>query len=150
MPIYDSMNQASAATGLPLQWFKEGKKAGCDAFRSNRVDLAKFLKWLGSKEGDESGINWNERLAMFKAKREEHKFKEDQKRVILKSTVRQGVSAGGSYFFTQLDRVRSEAPGGLKGKDERGIDDWMGRQINHIKTNLAEKFAAIGEGESDE
>jgi hypothetical protein len=43
---FDSLKQASAALKLPMRVLQAAKKAGCDAFRSNRVYEAELLVWL--------------------------------------------------------------------------------------------------------
>lgn len=51
LPVYDSLAACSGATGIPRSVIQAAKKAGCPAFRSNRVDLAVLLPWIFSGEG---------------------------------------------------------------------------------------------------
>jgi len=53
LPIYESIQQCSGATGIPPSVLKVAKRAGCPAFISgSRIDLAVLLKWYFAQSSD--------------------------------------------------------------------------------------------------
>jgi hypothetical protein len=146
LPIYDSMQACHAATGIPLRAMKHAKKHGSDAFRSNRVDLGRLIRWLFAQGDDDSGIDWNQELAKEKAKREKIKRLLDEKRVIDRDISRQLIQSGVSIIFTELERIfLAELPGAAKGMDERGIKGKAETAIEDLRKSLTQKFDRIGE-----
>jgi hypothetical protein len=148
---------AASKTKLTLEQVKAAKDAGCPAFHpSGRIECDKLIEWVAANP-EIVGLDGKVDKRLEEALRirvdrmtRELRFGVLKGRLIDKAIVRQGITAGVSTLFTELDRVRGEAPGALKGNSEREIDIWFERQINHIRSNLTAKFAAIGEGESDE
>ncbi len=55
LPVYDSIDQCVGATGISRSVIKIAKKAGCDAFSSNRVHLAKLLAWMFDPKNGSKG-----------------------------------------------------------------------------------------------
>jgi hypothetical protein len=141
---------AASKTKLTLEQVKAAKDAGCPAFHpSGRIECDKLIEIVGLDGKVDKRLEEALRIRVDRMTRE-LRFGVLKGRLIDKAIVRQGITAGVSTLFTELDRVRGEAPGALKGNSEREIDIWFERQINHIRSNLTAKFAAIGEGESDE
>lgn len=90
LPIYTSMVECEAATGIPRDVLKAAKSEGCPAFLSSgRVALGPFLRWYFDKErisrGDtaEARLNYQqERAARERAQRmlleQQYRLREEQ------------------------------------------------------------------------
>jgi len=48
-PVFDSINQCHAMTGLPVVDIRRAKRGGCTAFASHRVNLFALLRWLNGE-----------------------------------------------------------------------------------------------------
>lgn len=147
LPIYDSMQACSNATGIPLSALKTAKHSGCSAFRSNRVDLGLLLPWLFSQNGEDSGLNWNEELAKEKAKRERIKRMKEEKLVADKGVVREGLQSVAALYFGHLARCERELPPDLKGRTELEISSRIVRFNEETRVRLKEEFQKLAEGE---
>ena len=58
MPVFDSMQQCAASTGVPLGRLKSAKRSGCGAFRSNRVYSAELLVWFANPDASAETIDF--------------------------------------------------------------------------------------------
>src|SRR5271163_4209450 len=45
-PVFDSMSQCHAMTGIPVVEIRRAKRGGCKAFGFHRVELFTLLRWL--------------------------------------------------------------------------------------------------------
>lgn len=70
LPVFDSIEACVGSTGIPKDTIKEAKRAGSDAFRSNRVDLKRLLSWLFSENGKDSSGGTYEYFKMRKIEEE--------------------------------------------------------------------------------
>ena len=81
LPIYDSMQQCSAATFIPLSVLKNAKRRGCDAFRANRVYLGLLLRWIFTAEDSGSPLDlYKEQARLTKADAELREIELAQKK----------------------------------------------------------------------
>lgn len=60
LPVYDTMSQCAAATGIPLSVLQACKEMGFPAFQSNRVYLFGFLVDYFKKAHPDAITNWLE------------------------------------------------------------------------------------------
>lgn len=143
LPIYDSMIACEAAVGIPVSVQRQAKKGGCDAFRSNRVDLARLIRWL-FKGGTDDDVDWGQELKKVQTKRERIKLSKDEGSVMATDEVREGIQRGVGLMFGELDRVFcSELPPALKGLDELAIRTRCQGEIERIKETLRDKFNTV-------
>jgi hypothetical protein len=75
LPVYDSIDQCSAATGIPRGAIKLAKRKGCKAFKSNRIYLCDLLPWLFSNDG--AAVPWSDVFQEWRAKREKLRHDKD-------------------------------------------------------------------------
>src|SRR6185369_9798546 len=116
LPIYDSMAQCAARTGIPMAVLKRLKKAGSKAFKWNRVALGPLLADLFP--GNDEDKNWRGHFDKFHALREELRHSHEAGETLKKGDVSFAMSKGLSSVFSQLDRASNiEWPPALKGLD---------------------------------
>jgi hypothetical protein len=146
LPLYDSMEMMSSATGIPLAALKHAKKNGCLFVRHGRCELSVFLKWFFNQDGSDEDVDWAKRDKRAKALMSEIELEKKRDRVIdfasADSFLRRLVRA---HFFGELDRLAHEFPAGLKGKNEVQIHEEVVRQIESIKSNLENEMATWDE-----
>lgn len=145
LPIYDSIAQCSAATGIPQAVLKKAKRAGCVGFRSNRVDLARVLPFIFALDGSE---DWKDVGAKWSALNEQLDYERRKEIVVEKDPVGRGIQGAEAVLFGALDRTfLSELPPLLKGKDEAAIRAECLAKIEGMKTQLrADLTAALKAG----
>jgi hypothetical protein len=68
LPVYDSMQQCAARTGIPMNQIKAAKQKGCEAFRWNRVALGPLLTCLFAQNGGSIDINFEKAWSARSAK----------------------------------------------------------------------------------
>lgn len=119
--IFDSINQCSSVTGIPVPALREAKKAGCPAFRHSRVDLVAFLKWRFGLPED-AVADWGAALEEYKARREKIKLDADLGLTLDKSSVTFAVGRALSMLFSNIDSQFGQLlPPALKGLSESEI-----------------------------
>ena len=145
--VYDTMEQCSSATGIPVDILRQSKKEGCPAFRHNRINIVEFLDWFFNKpaiEGDEEEdkTDWKKRNERAAALIRENQLQEAYGRVIDFALAEGFIDyIIRTLFFGELERIRQEFPGSLKGKTEIDIQVEVSRQVGIIKKNLEGSFA---------
>jgi hypothetical protein len=143
LPIYDNMSACAASTGLPLSIIRQAKKGGCPAFRSNRVVLAKLLKWLFSNNGEDQ--NWGDRLKKAQALREELRLEKDKGESLNKAEAQFAISKAMNALFDGLDRFANvEGPPDLKGMEEAACQKIILRAIEKLKEDFLAQLKEIG------
>lgn len=141
LPIYASMAQCVAATGIPLERLKLAKQDGCTAFRNTRVDLGKLLRWLFGAGQDKPVENWRKETDKWKALNEKLKYEEAQGYMADKREVIQGLKAGQAEVFAMLERMFcSELPPSLVGLREIELRDKCRNEIEKVKAALRKRF----------
>lgn len=147
--MYDTMAQASAATGIPVGVFRLAKRRGCKAFRYTRVEVVEFLTWWFAQDQEQAGADWPKELAKEKTLRERIKRAEDEKRLIDKGVVETAIAAGMATLFSEMERVFCDhLPARAKGLTEIGIRDLAVAEIERMKLTLNEKWeASLGGGD---
>jgi hypothetical protein len=145
LPIYDSLNACSGATGIPLSILKQAKKSGCDAFKSTRVDLGKLLRWLFGKDQDgEGSVNWGERYKRVQALRGELALDREKKESVSRGAIKDASRVIQSVMYSELDQIFcSELPADTKGCSELQIRDKNKAAIARVKQATDMKFAEL-------
>lgn len=142
LPIYDSISAAAAATHIPETLIKRAKRAGCAAFRSNRVDLAKLLEWIFAQ--GESGENWIEFRAKYAALNEKLEHDERAGQLVEKEPTARGIHAAEAVFFGALDRIfLSTLPPFLAGLDEFQVRQRIAPEVETLKATLRAELATL-------
>lgn len=141
LPIYDSMQACSAATGIPLSIQKQAKAAGSDAFRSNRVSLGPLLRWIFTERDNKRRVDWGQEFEEWRAKREKIKHDKDAKLVADKAETTFAIAKIQAAMFSILERLKSEMPPLLKGLNETGIHQRLGEKLDDLRNDLASKYA---------
>ena len=137
LPIYDSMQQMSGATGIPLDVLKYAKKNGCRFVEHSRAHLSEFLRWFFLKADRDEDANWGVRDKKATALIKEVKLERLRGSVVdfrLADNFIRNLIA--QFVFAELKRLRNEFPGGLKGKDEVAIAREVDRQIDQTERNF--------------
>lgn len=117
---YDSMKQAAAMEGFPLQWLKKAKNAGCIGFVGSRVQIAPVKKWI---EENHDSLITNDGSMGEKIKEEQHrklKIANDRqaKLLVQKAKVTQFFHAFSGEFRSALTQLfTKEAPMATAGMD---------------------------------
>lgn len=154
LPVYNSMKECAAATGIPEEIQREAKAEGCDAFRYNRVHLALLLPFIWKEraapemaEQDADGVEkprtirqW---LEYYKMSRERRRDSVEAGEIIDKSEVREGIQKAVSIYFGQLEKMIREMPPVIRGMDERGIAAEMRKSIDHIRSDVKARFEEL-------
>ena len=162
LPIYDSMQQCVAATGIPKSELRKAKANGCPAFIASRVDLGDFVRWhfdpsraspdasnaeqptldLGDADlAQPVNGTWQESKARVATLREIQKLAQDKRELLARSDVQHALSRGMADLFGELDRVfASQLPGRAKGMSEVQIRDIAEEAIEKLKDSLREKW----------
>ncbi len=83
LPIFDTMQQCSSVTGIPIAIQKEAKRGGSDAFKHGRIDLQKLLRWIFSQ--GKSTVDWGDEFKKWRSKLEEIKHDREIGKLVLKS-----------------------------------------------------------------
>jgi hypothetical protein len=79
LPLFENMQACAAVTGISIGKQRLAKRAGCPAFKSNRVCLATLLRWLfATDDGDESRIDWDRLWRKYRAQREQINLMKDR------------------------------------------------------------------------
>lgn len=143
-PVYASMAQMSADTGIPMSVLTEAKKSGCMFVRHSRADSGEFIRWFFRQNLDpEEQVNWTERSKRAEALTREVNLERLRKRVIDFKFVEKWLGdLVNSLFFGELERLAQEFPPGLAGKEEVQIRVECRRQIDNIKRGLAKRLEA--------
>lgn len=140
LPVYDSMDQCSAACGIPISALRYAKKHGCLFIRHGRVHLDEFLKWFFAqthKDEDEMLVDWAKRDRRAAALLKECKLEEDRERVVDFSNVTRIIQQLVRVeFFGELERLANEYPTSLTGKTPVQINEECIKQGEKIKKTL--------------
>lgn len=145
LPVYSSMQECAGATPIPLSLLKQAKRSGCAAFKWNRVDLAEFLKWLFSEQGqnaggEASGKDWSNELKMWLAKRAKIAHDRDARLTLSIDQARHDINAGSAFYFAHWDRMTDELPAVLKGLDAVAIRERFRSEGEKFKADLRVHF----------
>lgn len=135
LPVYDNIDQCSAATGIPPGVIKAMRKKSKDAFNNRGILLGPLLKQIFGSDDD---TDWGEHKKKWDAIQSEVKGKEALGETLSKEAVGQSIRRGISGFFFQFDRIAEiELPPALKGRDEVGIRDGLiaaGKKLKSVVT----------------
>lgn len=150
LPVYDSMERCTAATGIPRSLMQLARKSGCDAFTANsRVVLEKLLRWIFSEERDESGVDWSQRLAEYKARREKIKLDKESLLISDRPTIERGAARIMAHIFDTLERMFCyELPPSIVGRTEPEIAFESRKVIDELRDRLKSDFQNIGNNET--
>lgn len=141
LPVYDSIQSCSSATGIPQAALKLAKKKGCDAFQHSRVDLAKFLRFTFSPDGKDIA-NWADHKLEASAKREWIKLQRDEGNVIDRGHVRDGIARLAGVLDSTLEKkFVTELPPAVTGMDPMAVS----RICKRAKAEAWDEIKAQGE-----
>lgn len=154
LPVYDSIEACSGATGIPRALLKAAKKQGCLAFKSNRVDLSIVLRWAFSPASEGAG-NWDDKYKEFRAKREQQKFaREDGATIRTVDAERAGAVMLGLLGRVLRQKLCNDLPSATAGKHEPEIRKANGLALDDAFTQAREKhreaIEAAKKNEDDE
>lgn len=153
LPVFNSQLECFRHTGIPVAIQTQAKKAGCQAFKANRVHLGPMLKYLFDEaqkpvapQADPAAMPGRTKIDHFKALREEIKYKHDAQLVVPKAEVSDGLRKAIAEFYAGLDRIFcNELPPLLVGAaDERAIRLRCKQEIDRLKSALKEQFERLG------
>lgn len=141
LPVYDTMEQCSGSTGVPMSFLRKAKAEGCPAFTHGRVRFAEFIQWLFKKPEDldstEANEDWGKRDKRAVALLRESKLQEEYERVVDFELAGKFIDhLVGTLFFGELERMEQEFPATLKGKAEVDISKECGEQFKRVRENL--------------
>lgn len=142
MPVFSSMGQMAAATGIPLAILKKAKRHGCMFMRRNTCDLQEFISWWFNNDlTDEQKEDWGMRRERADAIFAEVRAEDAQKRVVEFSLVEQYLATlVRDIFFGELTRMTQQFPSSLKGKTEIQIRDECEKNEERVKLELEERL----------
>ena len=149
LPEYESMDEMSMATGIPLPEIKKAKRLGCPFVKHGRPNLHEFLIWYFENNlTEEESVNWSQRdkraAALIK---EEDLMKKRKETIAFAQATAFANHMVNKFFFAELDRLAQEFPPNLKGKDEISIHAECLKQVEVIKSGLADHLAQLKKGE---
>jgi len=153
LPIYESIQQCSGATGIPPSVLKVAKRAGCPAFISgSRIDLAVLLKWYFAQSSDSRDLppgftSWRafrEKVDALLRKSTLDRVEGDSMSV---SEGKRQVAIAMGCVLNELKRMEQELPPIVVGMDAPGIHV----EIKKFHAQSVEKWRAefqkVGEPE---
>ena len=136
IPLFGSIAQASAASGVPVQILRIAKKNGCPGFIGNRVDIGEFFTWWFNRDHEEAE-DWTRRDKRAAALTKEAKLALVNDNVAEVNQVTRAIQhIISNVFFGELERMATEFPSTLKGKGEVAIFEECNRQIESVKRLL--------------
>lgn len=145
LPVFDSMEQCFAVLGIPLKVQRAAKKAGCVAFKSNRVYPKPLIEWIFANEDSDSVTDWNQALAQEKTFRERIKRQKDEEAIADRPTVQRRAGKIMAMIFDTLERSFCyELPGSVVGKNEPAIAAEAKAVINGLRKRLVGEIEALG------
>lgn len=151
MPQFDSMAQASSATGIPLAALKMAKAQGCDAFKHGRVDVGLFVRWwfARTQEDDGEALDWDvEAKKQSALDRKTVRLKREGKLIPI-DEVAAGRAIAVQTFCAELARIKRDMPAILKGLDEAGIRAKLAEHEASVKPRIVAAFERIGRSSED-
>lgn len=141
MPIYDTLQQCAAATGVPLSALKMAKSSGCEAFRHGRVNFGEFIRWFFGQGTDGDNTDWVKENKRLDALIKRIKLDELKKRIIDFAEVNRFLQQlVGSCFFGELERMSQEFPPVLKGQNENEIQARILADVEKVKADLTARL----------
>lgn len=144
MPMFDTLAQCAAATGVPLAALKMAKGDGCEAFRHGRVDFGVFIRWFFAHDGGEN-TDWAKENKRLDALIKRVRLAELERKVINFAAVNQFMQGlVGQAFFGELDRMGQEYPPALKGRDEVAIQQHIAADVEKVKRELKSRLETLG------
>lgn len=139
--VFDSQQQAAAATGIPIEALKRSKRAGCPAFKSNRIYLRPLLVWIFAKPDTAKAETWKAVDEEYTARLKQHNYERKTERVVERGEAIECIRAGMATVFSELDRLfLNELPPALKGLDEIQIRQRAQAEIERLRVTLKDKF----------
>lgn len=151
LPVFESMPQVSAITGMPVSLMRAAKKAGCPAFiTGNRIRLELLLKWYFSQDGSSQselpeGLGtWREALNKVQTEREQLKLSNERGETMLTVDAQTQAASAMTEAFSELERMARELPPAMAGLDAVAIYKRMSAEIERIRKTLKKKFEEVG------
>ena len=141
-PIFDTMAQASARSGLPLAMFRVAKRDGCEAFLHSRVYFGEFLKWWGARGDDDASEDWGKELKKEQTLRARQLRGKEAGELLDSDLVSDAISRAMAAMFSELDKAFVDlAPAADKGKDEVALRDAAIARIEALKVTFRARLS---------
>jgi len=145
LPCYDSMQECSHRTGIPVPALRKAKRSGCPAFTGSRVDLGQFLKWWFDNEEKTAVIDKHQEDALLT--RERREFLALEKAKLNDSLV--DVSEFEDRFWSdvlaplraEIERLPGQLAPLLRPSDPDGARIMLREAVERIKKNIKEPNA---------
>lgn len=147
-PVFESMQQCYAITGIPVEVQKAAKAAGCKAFVGSRVHLYPLLQFLHSKTDELDGVDdWGTEYKKWKSKREKIAHDKEARLTASKGEVSAALERIGSALVAGFDRIDQEMPPILKGLEEVAIHERLKKAHNALRDEWAASMERLEKGE---
>lgn len=151
LPVYETMGNCAAATGIPLPLIKHAKKSGCLAFIGPRVHLDKLLPWLFKEHESQDALNWGDEFKKWQSKREKQKFDKEADALLDRASVEAAITRAQAIRYALLERMLlSTLPPDLKGKSEHAIRERLASVIEEMRVAEAKELAGAMHNEPEE
>lgn len=111
LPVYDSIDACSGATGIPRGVIKSAKKLGCSAFHSNRVKLGPLLAFIFTEKEGPSGTEsftideWKKRKVQEEATLLSLTRKQREGELVLKADITRDIHSATFAFRTEIESI---------------------------------------------
>lgn len=142
-PVYESMKAAAAHMRIPIIALESAKKNGCPAFRFGRVYTVEWIRWLFDASREQQAQDWSDYEKKFKALIAEVNFHEKKKTVVEKQLAREVITRLVLIFTQALDRLETELPTALEGRDRLFIRGELERQNGTLRDLLDQEAKKI-------
>jgi hypothetical protein len=152
LPVYDSVAQCSAATGIPEGVIKMVRRKSKEGFAGQRVHLGPVLRSIFAVGEGEMESDWKGLKMKYEALLTEIELKEAQDETLDKDATGSAIKRCMALLFATLDRgAEIELPPALKGLDEAAARDVLVGYILKMKAAMRDGLGElIKEGEASE
>jgi hypothetical protein len=146
-PVYTSMAQCAAITGIPLALIRQSKRTGCLAFEGSKVRLYALLGWIFNQSDSKDIGDWGEYFRKWHGMIEKLKHDQLAGKVIEKALVQRVAYQANGMIFNILDKAANEIPPKLIGKTAVDIHIDLKNMIEEIRAKVNAAMREIGKDE---
>lgn len=120
LPVYESMAQCHAATGIPITVLKAGKVKSQTS--GSRLDLEKFLRWFFTPGKREDSTDWHTLGKKWTAELKRIEVEEKNKELIPFSLVNNFIGQLYGGMFADMERIlKADFPSNMEGLSQLEI-----------------------------
>lgn len=148
-PTFDSIKQASAATGISPSIWSLAKAEGCPAFRHGRIHVGEFLPWFFSQKKTRVKLpagfsSWRDHLNYISSERQTLALKKDRGTVLDKDGVSFGLDRGISQLFNAIRQTFiNQMPAQVVGMTEVQISAKFTAAIDQLEDQCRQDLEAL-------